>query len=168
MTYKYKKVCFGGTFDIPIHRGHEALIKRAFEVGKFCLIGLTSDRYACSLQKIGFTMIRPYEEREKNLIEYLESKGYSDRYEIIKLDDFCDRRLLEEETDVEAIIVSEQRVWVAEEINKERGERGFKPFKIVQIPMVLAEDRVKISSGRIRAKEIDRNGKLLKSSKKGK
>lgn len=162
MPRKYKKVCFGGTFDVPLHKGHEAVIKKAFEVGESCLIGLTSDRYACSLQKLDFTIIKPYEERKENLIRYLESKKYSKRYEITELDNFCDKRLLEEETDIQAIVVSEERLWVAEEINKEREGNGYKAFDIVRIPIVLAEDKVKISSGRIRAKEIDRKGKIQK------
>ena len=167
MIRRYKKVCFGGTFDIPIHKGHEALIDRAFEIGEFCVIGLTSDRYACSLRKLDFSLIKPYKERKSHLTEYLERRGYSKRYEIWELEDFCDRRLLEEETDVEAIIVSEERGRIAEEINKERSERDFRPYDIVRIPMVLAEDGIKISSGRIRKEEIDKNGRLLESKKKG-
>jgi len=162
MPYKYKKVCFGGTFDIPIHKGHESFIRKAFGVGEFCLIGLTSDRYACSLRKIDFTMIKPYSDRRDNLAKYLDLSGYSGRYEIWELDDFCDKRLLEKETDIEAIVVSEERIWVAEKINELREENGYKHFDIVRIPMVLAEDRKKISSGRIRAKKIDKNGKILK------
>jgi pantetheine-phosphate adenylyltransferase len=168
MLNKYKKVCFGGTFDIPIHKGHEAVIDKAFKAGEFCLIGLTSNRYACSLRKLDFTIIRPYGERKENLTKYLDSRGYSGRYEVQELDDFCDKRLLEEETDVGAIVVSKERAWIAEKINELRGENGYKPFDIVRVPIVLAEDREKISSGRIRAKEIDRNGRLLKPIKKGK
>ena len=33
---KYNKVAVGGTFD-ELHRGHEALISKAFEVGKMLL-----------------------------------------------------------------------------------------------------------------------------------
>jgi cytidyltransferase-like protein len=162
MDRKYKKVCFGGTFDIPIHKGHEYIIRKAFEVGEFCLIGLTSDRYASSLRKLDFTVIKPYGERKENLKKYLESSGYSGRYEIWELDDFCDKRLLEEETDVGAIVVSRERIWVAEEINKERISNGYKPFDIVRIPMVLADDKIKISSGRIRSGEITPEGKIKK------
>ncbi len=162
MKRRFKKACFGGTFDIPIHKGHAALIKKAFEVAEFCVIGLTSDRYACSLRKLDFTLIKPYVERKKNLIKFLESKRYSNRYEIRKLDNFCDRELLESETDIEAIVVSEERLWVAEEINKERERNGFKPFEIIKVPMILAEDKYPISSTRIRRGEIDSEGRLIR------
>ncbi|NIO22899.1 MAG: pantetheine-phosphate adenylyltransferase [Candidatus Aenigmarchaeota archaeon] len=162
MPYKYKKICFGGTFDIPIHKGHEALIEKAFEIGKFCVIGLTTEEYAAFLRKRDSDQIKPFRERKENLVRYLKSENLSGRFEIVELGNFCDPRLMEEETDVEAIIVSEEREWVAEEINKEREGNGFKPFDIVLVPIVLAEDRVKISSSRVRSGEITPEGKIKK------
>jgi len=162
MRYKYKKVCFGGTFDVPIHKGHKAFIRKAFEVGKFCLIGLTTEEYAAFLRKRDFDKIKPFRERKENLIKYLKSEKLSGRFEIVELGNFCDPDLMEKEGDVEAIIVSEERKWVAEEINKERKGNGFRPFDIVLVPIVLAEDKVKISSGRIRSGEITKDGKILK------
>ena len=38
------RVVVGGTFEY-MHRGHMALLKKAFDVGDFVYIGLTSDRY---------------------------------------------------------------------------------------------------------------------------
>jgi pantetheine-phosphate adenylyltransferase len=162
MPYKYKKVCFGGTFDIPIHKGHEALIEKAFGIAEYCVIGLTTDRYASSLRKLDFSLIKPYEERKENLTKYLDFRKYSNRYEIWELDDFCDKRLMEEETDIEAIIVSKEREWVAEEINREREGNGYKHFDIIRIPMVLAKDRRRISSSRIRSGEITKEGEIRK------
>ena len=39
---KYDCVAMGGKFDI-LHTGHIELLKKSFEIGKFVIIGLSSD-----------------------------------------------------------------------------------------------------------------------------
>src|SRR5439155_22545759 len=62
----------------------------------------------------------------------------------------------------DTITVSEDREGVAKALNEERTRRGLPPLAIHVVPMVLAEDDAPIASRRIRAKEIDRRGKLLR------
>ena len=66
------------------------------------------------------------------------------------------------EGDFDAIVVSPETKPTAEEINKKRKQLGKKPLQIVVIPFVLSEDNQPISSSRIRRKEIDENGTMLK------
>lgn len=160
MSYKYNNACFGGTFDTPLHKGHKALIKKAFETGKFCLIGLTSDEYARSLVKEESHLIKKYGSRKQNLKEYL-NKNYPNRYKIVQLKKFYTKELLRPKQ-IQAIVVSEDTFKTALRINKLRSQKKTEPMKIFKIKMVLAEDSIKISSSRIRKGEIDQEGRLLR------
>jgi pantetheine-phosphate adenylyltransferase len=73
---KFKKVAVGGTFD-EFHRGHRVLLMKAIEVGEFILIGLCSDEFAKKMGKPHVTA--PYEERLKELCDFLKSLGVSDK-----------------------------------------------------------------------------------------
>jgi pantetheine-phosphate adenylyltransferase len=162
MKYRYKKACFGGTFDVPLHKGHEALIKKAFDVSKFCYIGVTSDYYVQRKRKRG---VKSFKEREKNLVKFLKSKRILRKhYKIIKLDKFFAEEVLDKKIGIEAIVVSERTIPGARGINILREDLGMKPLEIVKIKMILAKDKQPISSTRIRSKEIDKYGKVKKSS----
>ena len=62
----------------------------------------------------------------------------------------------------DAIVVSPETQPTAEEINRKRKDLGKKPLQIIVIPFVLSEDGKPISSSRIRRKEINENGTVLK------
>jgi pantetheine-phosphate adenylyltransferase len=62
----------------------------------------------------------------------------------------------------DTIVVSPETQSTAEEINRKRKVLGKKPLQIIVIPFVLSEDGKPISSSRIRRKEIDENGVMLK------
>ncbi len=159
---KFERVCLGGTFDPPIHKGHEALIRKAFERGKFVIIGLTSDRYFYYMGKdIGF--VRPFQYRKNRLTTFLNLKGYTRRYEIVPIDGDYDERLVKEKGYCEAIIVSPETFRTAMEINRERGEKGLPELEIIQVKTVLASDGIPISSTRIRKGEIDSKGNVIRN-----
>jgi pantetheine-phosphate adenylyltransferase len=160
MRYKYRKACFGGTFDVPLHKGHEALIKKAFAVAEFCFIGITTDDYVLRKRKEG---VKSFGERKANLIKFLDSEKIPrKRYEITKLDNFFGDEVLDRKKGIEAIVVSEGTLPGAKGINMLREDFGLKPLEIVKIGTVLAKDKQLISSTRIRMKEIDKHGKVLK------
>ena len=149
------KVCIGGTFDI-IHKGHELLISKAFEIANengTVFIGITSDDLIKNKKET-----RSFNSRRKSVKEFLEKKEILDKAVIKKISDKFGPTVDE---DFDVIVVSPETVKTAEEINKFRKIKGKKPIKIVKIPFVLADDGKPISSTRIRNGEIDTEGYII-------
>jgi pantetheine-phosphate adenylyltransferase len=147
------KVCIGGTFNI-IHKGHEHLIKKAFNIiGKngTVFIGVTTDEFLHHEKKS-----KPYKNRINTLKKYLKSKGFINRAIIMPISDKYGPTLIE---DFDVIIVSPETYNNAVEINDKRIRK--KPMKIIKIPYVLAKDGKIISTSRIIKKEIDKEGNLI-------
>jgi len=156
---RFEIVAVGGTFD-EFHKGHRALLLKAFEVGNRVLIGLCADEFARELRKPH--EVTTYEERLGELKEFLEKLGVLDRAEIVPLHDPYGPTL--SSTSLDAIVVSDETEPRAHEINKKRVAKGLPPLNVVVIRMVPAENHVWISTTRIRQREIDREGHLLKPS----
>lgn len=153
---RLKLVTVGGTFDL-LHKGHQALLEEAFKVADRVLIGLTTDEFARKLHDHYFD---PFEKRYSALRKFLEEQGYSDRAEIIPINDPYGPTV--ENGEIEGIIVSEETEPRADEINRLRVERGLRPLLVFCIKMILAEDGKPISSTRIRRGEIDRYGRVIR------
>ena len=145
----------GGTFDI-LHAGHKALLQRALEVGDIVLIGLTTDTRASKSRNK--TQINTYNIRLANLQDLLKSMKSLDRFQIVPLENDWGPSVLDE--DFEAIIVSDETKSTAQKINKIRSAEDKSELEIVIVPMIKAQDGNRISSSRIRNKEIDSEGKL--------
>jgi len=156
---EFKKVAVGGTFD-ELHKGHKALLGKAFEVGQKVVIGLTSDEFVSKLGKPHKTA--PYGERLRELTAFLESLGLAGRFEIVPLHDPYGSTISGE--GLEALVVSKETEKTALVINQRRQHAGLPPLKIFTVNMVPAENKTPISTTRIRRGEIDRNGHLLKSA----
>jgi len=157
MTRKSNTVLVGGTFD-EFHKGHRALIMKAFEVGQRVMIGLSSDQLARELRKNHD--VATYEQRLKELRKFLRRQGVFDRAKIVPLDTPYGVTL--STTIAEALVVSKETEPVGLAINKKREASGLKPLELVVIDMVPAEDCIPISSTRIRHGEIDREGHLVR------
>jgi len=152
----FNRVCIGGTFDI-LHKGHKVLIDKAFSITSkngLVTIGLTTDKYTVTKNKNA----SPFDIRKQKLIEYLKSRDY-ENYEIIPIDDKYGPTLSE---DFDAIVVSTETRKTAEEINRKRKQFGLKSLKIIEVPLLLAEDNLPISSTRIKNGIINENGKRIK------
>ena len=151
------KVMVGGTFD-PLHDGHRSLLSRSFALAGRegeVVIGLTTDQFAS--RKLH--QIRPFDFRKKELIDFITNQNFTARWIIEPLNDQYGSAL---DADFDAIVVSEDTLPVAMEINGLRRERGRKKVDIHQITCVLAEDGRWISSTRIWRGEIDVHGRLIK------
>jgi cytidyltransferase-like protein len=154
--FKYRCVALGGTFD-HLHRGHKDLLARAFKTGEAVVIGLTSDA-----AREGKKIDQSFEERKENLENYLKKELPGRYFQISKLVDQFGPAIYSEKID--AIAVSTETLPAVEKANKRRRELGLPELKVEVVPMTVAEDGRKISSTRIRAGEIDRDGiKLTKS-----
>ncbi|WP_461865967.1 phosphopantetheine adenylyltransferase [Thermococcus sp.] len=154
---RFRKVVVGGTFD-RLHLGHKALLRKAFEVGRYVYIGLTSDEMI--KEKPYAEKILPYEMRLRDLLKFLEVNEYSS-YRIIKISSaigFADRL-----KSLDAIVVSEETYKGALIVNKAREERGLKPLEIITIELIKSGIGSKISSSLIRAGLIDPFGRPLSS-----
>jgi len=158
MSRKFTTVAVGGTFD-EFHKGHQTLLMKAFEVGNRVLIGLSSDDFAKKLRKPH--KVAAYEKRLEGIKDFLGRHGLLDRAEVISLHDPYGVTL--SSGCVDAIVVSRETETRAHEINEKRRARELPPLGIVIIEMVPAENHVPISTTRIRRREIDRDGRLLKS-----
>jgi pantetheine-phosphate adenylyltransferase len=151
------KVMVGGTFD-PLHDGHKRLLTRSFDLAGpdgYVVIGLTSDSFAS--RKIH--PIRPFALRKLDLEQFILTTIRSTGWVVEPLDDRYGSAI---DADFDALIVSEETLPVAVEINKLRRGKGKKKVDIHQISCVLAEDGHWISSTRIYRGEIDIHGHLLK------
>jgi cytidyltransferase-like protein len=152
---KLETVAVGGTFD-EFHKGHQALLKKAFEVGNRVFVGVTSD----DLVKKGGKphKVAPYEKRLDDLKSFLRKQTVLDRAEILPLND--PYGITVSSSSLEGLVVSRETEARAYEINEKRRAKGLKPLKIIVVETVLAENNVPISTTRIRRKEIDRDGRV--------
>ena len=149
------KVCIGGTFD-DLHKGHKKLIEKAIDLAGengFLFIGITTDDFVKNKKEV-----KPFRTREKGIKKYLKRVKLT-KIDVKPINDKFGPTIKE---DFDVIVVSPESYKTAVEINEKRKEIGKKPIKIVKIPFILAEDNKPISSTRIRNKELDTKGQLVR------
>lgn len=151
---KFDLVATGGTFDI-IHKGHMTLLSEAFSISKKVIIGLTSDEMALKKGKI---LQNDYSKRLENLVKKIE-KNFPDKdFQISKLDSDFGPAVLEKE--VQALVVSGETSHQGDVLNQLRKQRELPSVDVIIVPMVLADDGNRISTTRIKDKQIDFDGNL--------
>jgi pantetheine-phosphate adenylyltransferase len=151
-------VVLGGTFD-RLHVGHRRLLETAFRTGLTVWIGLTTDRYLRAHRKPLGSAIAPYSRRHRALAAFLR-RGFPGRtWRITPLSDTVGRS---DRPEVAVLVASEESRAGAREVNRRRRRRGVAPVRIQLIPLVMAEDGLVVSSRRIRAGWIDKEGRRLR------
>lgn len=156
LVWKYRVVAVGGTFDY-IHRGHQALLAKAFEMGEVVVVGVVRDEFAVKLGKV---MNHDYNLRVTKLRHYLHKNYPKRKYETHPLSDYYGPSVTEAR--VEALVVSEETEHRVKGANRLRSERGLKPLDKIVVNMVLADDGTRISSTRVRTGIIDTQGRIMK------
>ena len=159
LNRKLKLVAVGGTFD-EFHKGHRALLLKAFEVGEHVLVGVSADNLVQRMLKPH--KVATYDVRVEELKGFLRRQGLLERTTIVPLHDSYGVTLTSER--LEGLVVSRETENRAAEINEKRKAKGLRSLEIFVIEMVPAENSDPISTTRIRLLEIDREGHLLKPS----
>jgi len=154
---RFKVVGVGGTFD-EFHKGHRALLTKAFELSERVIIGLSTDDLVPRLGKPHKSAT--YDVRLEELKSFLRKQGWSDRAKIVPIRTSYGTALTSKV--LEGIVVSCETEPRAHEINEKRKARGLKPLSVVVIDMVPAYNHAPISTTRIRFNEIDREGNPIK------
>lgn len=136
------------------------MLTRAVREAKSVTIGVTSDLFVKQFKISNFKFqIGKYAERKKRLERWLHARVPRKNWKIVAIDD--PHEPAASVADLDAIIVTAENRARGEEINEIRRSRGLPPLALVEVPIVVAQDRKPISSTRVRNGEIDHTGRLV-------
>lgn len=152
---RFRAAAVGGTFD-GIHKGHAALLEAAFGAAAEVVVGLTSDEFAASRGKAPRSA---YPERLAALRGHIASRHAGRAHEIRRLD--AEYGPAAYEARVGVLVASAETAHRAARLNEARAGLGVGPVEVIVVPMAMADDGRRVSSTRIRAGEIDADGRVL-------
>lgn len=126
VSYLYGRVLTGGTFD-RFHEGHRHILRKAFEVGFFVTIGVSSDEVV--RDKYLGSMIESFGVRVGVLSGWLDMEYGSDRYEIVRNEGVYPREIFV--PDLEANVMVDKTGHHGENVNRLRLREGLSPLAFV-------------------------------------
>ncbi|MDO9028181.1 MAG: pantetheine-phosphate adenylyltransferase, partial [Candidatus Roizmanbacteria bacterium] len=115
LNIQFNNIVLGGTFD-HLHKGHRAIINKAFSIGKKVTIGLATEKLY--RKKFLNKIIEPYPKRKKTLERYINYHFGCGRLKIGAISDIYGP--LKTTRNVEAIVVSKRTYPNALKINQLR------------------------------------------------
>jgi len=152
---RFRTAAVGGTFD-SLHKGHAALLGAAFGAAAEVIVGLTGDEFAASRGKAPRSA---YAQRLAALRAHIGRHHAGRAHEIRRLDAEYGPAAYEARVDV--LVTSAETAHRAASLNEARAAMGVRPVEVIVVPMAMADDGRRVSSTRIRAGEIDAEGRLL-------
>ncbi len=149
----------GGTFD-RLHEGHRLLLKTANLLADRVFVGIVSDDFLSRIKnkKKHYELIQPFDLRKKKVEEFVSS--LEAEFILGELHDSFGPSVTEAKADV--IVVSNETLKTAQEINKIRENKGFLPLQICVVPFVKNKEGIIISSTYLRSLE-KRRKKIINS-----
>lgn len=152
MSFEYKHLALGGTFDY-LHKGHKAFLDFTFSAAEKVSVAVTSNQMLKHNGKNGAQTLKT---RLNNLQKFLQSRNFLNRSKIIVINDILGTAVSDKT--IKGLVITKATKKGAQIINKKRKELGLKPLPLIIFPMVLADDKKPISSTRIRFGEITKEG----------
>ncbi|MBT4065599.1 MAG: pantetheine-phosphate adenylyltransferase [Euryarchaeota archaeon] len=145
---KLERCLVGGTFD-RFHAGHQALLNTALDIAELVEVWIAND--AMSDAKSPF--IQPFEDRREAILVWADERITT--HELTDADGPAPFR-----KDCDSIICTPETLGNCQSINEKRLGNGLLPLEIIEAPYCMDDGGGIISSSRIRAGLINREGKL--------
>jgi pantetheine-phosphate adenylyltransferase len=147
---KFTSVGLGGTFD-HFHEGHALFLDISCYYSNQIHVGLISDKYLDKNPKKFRKKIDKYSKRALSIVEHIKLRKKF--LSILEIDSLGKDVKYACESDLEAIIVSQETYSGALRINKIRKSKKKGPMTLILIPFVVSEERKKLSSTQIREQD---------------
>jgi len=148
---KFNSVGLGGTFD-HFHAGHALFLDISCHYSNQIHVGLISDKYLDKNPKKFRKSIEKYSKRVLRVDKHIKLRKKEST--VVKIDSLGKEVKYASESDLEAIIVSQETYSGALQINTMRKSMKKELLTIILIPLVVSEERKKLSSTQIREQDL--------------